>query len=364
MPIEHALWKIGGKPARLDERSLDSELQLEELICADPSILNGNWLLIGRQVLTAYNKYIDLLAVDQTGSVIVIELKKDKTPRDVVAQAMDYAAWTKTLDAAALAEIHGSYRQRYNQDTVSLDDAFESKFKIPLDEEALNSSHQMVIVATEMDSSTERIVRYVNEFNIPLNVLFFRVFGDGDARYLSRAWFIDPAEILEQATSTKVTEPWNGEFYVSFGHDESGRRWEDAVQYGFISAGGGRWYSRTLGLLHPGDRVWVNIPRYGYVGVGIVRESVVVADEFLVHTDKGTVQILEAPTAGHYGAPAGGDPDVAEHFVRVEWVRTVPIGQAYSEAGFFGNQNSVARPTAGKWGHTVGRLKEKFGIKE
>lgn len=38
--------------------------------------------------------------------------------------------------------------------------------------------------------------------------------------------------------------------------------------------------------------------------------------------------------------------------------RLVLIG----EKGFFGNQNSVARPTAANWNYTVQRLKERFGI--
>lgn len=39
-----------------------------------------------------------------------------------------------------------------------------------------------------------------------------------------------------------------------------------------VCAGGGSWYSRTLGLLEPGARVWVNVPSKGYVGVGRVTE--------------------------------------------------------------------------------------------
>ena len=32
--------------------------------------------------------------------------------------------------------------------------------------------------------------------------------------------------------------------------------------------------------------------------------------------------------------------------VRVEWVKTVPLDEAVKEKGFFGNQNSAARPNA------------------
>ncbi|CCQ12022.1 hypothetical protein PALB_29230 [Pseudoalteromonas luteoviolacea B = ATCC 29581] len=92
MAIEQGIWKIGEKPTKLKTITLESEQQLEDQIVADISILNTNWLLIGRQVRTDFDKYIDLLAIDASGSVIIIELKRDKTPRDVVAQALDYAS--------------------------------------------------------------------------------------------------------------------------------------------------------------------------------------------------------------------------------------------------------------------------------
>lgn len=141
-----------------------------------------------------------------------------------------------------------------------------------------------------------------------------------------------------------------------------GRHWDDARKYGFISAGGGRWYSQTLNLLHKGSRIWVNIPRAGYVGVGIVESAPVKVDEFMVQTDKGEVPLLEAPINASYLKKWVNDEEKAEYAVRVKWLRSVPIEEAKSEVGFFGNQNSVCRPTAEKWNHTVDRLKQLFQI--
>jgi hypothetical protein len=42
------------------------------------------------------------------------------------------------------------------------------------------------------------------------------------------------------------------------------------MKYGFISAGGGEWFSRTLKNLPLGARVFASIPKCGYVGVGTV----------------------------------------------------------------------------------------------
>lgn len=49
-------------------------------------------------------------------------------------------------------------------------------------------------------------------------------------------------------------------------------------------------------------------------------------------------------------------------FVPVQWEKTVPLERAVQEIGFFGNQNTVCKPTTPKWRSTVERLKERFGV--
>jgi len=64
-------------------------------------------------------------------------------------------------------------------------------------------------------------------------------------------------------------------------------------------------------------------------------------------------------------APDASKPaDQLEHYVRVEWIKTVPLDKAIKEKGFFGNQNSAAKPKAKKWVHTIERLKKRFGIED
>jgi RecB family endonuclease NucS len=53
----------------------------------------------------AFDKYIDLLAIDTSGSVIIIKLKRNKTPRDVVAQVIDYASGVVDIDVSKLVDI-------------------------------------------------------------------------------------------------------------------------------------------------------------------------------------------------------------------------------------------------------------------
>ena len=140
----------------------------------------------------------------------------------------------------------------------------------------------------------------------------------------------------------------------------SSRSWDDARRYSFISAGGGRWYSQTLKLLSPGDRVWVKVPQQGYVGVGRVTEAVQSVGDFVVHTPEAERPALDVLRhAAVYRAHAD-DPEAAEYFVRVRWLDTVPRERAVNEVGLFGNQNTVCRPATPKWRHTVERLKTHF----
>ena len=354
MPIRTALWKVGTAPHQLVESSLSREQMLEEMILAAPGLVSEEWMLIGRQEDTGRGGRIDLLAIAPDASLVLIELKREKTPRDVVAQALDYASWVVGLRPEDIAAIYSRFAPGH-----SLESDFQQRFGEKLDEEELNQSHQIVIVASSLDESSERIVAYLSGRNVPINVLCFQVFSLGDEQLLSRAWLLDPVT-TQISTASKVhgeSEPWNGEFYCSFGEGES-RSWSEAVQYGFISGGGGPWYSRTLKLLHPDNRVWVKVPDTGFVGVGRVTGVMQAVAEFKVRNQEGRmVPFLGVATKGTYHREFARDKDRCEYIVPVKWLQTVPVEQAIWEVGLFGNQNTVCQPTTPKWRFTVERLK-------
>jgi len=102
MSMEFGLWRLGAQPERITSQRMPQEKQLEDLIEADPSVLGAPLLIIGRQVPTAHGQFIDLLALDESGHVHILELKRDKTPRDVIAQVLDYASWVTTRGCPGL----------------------------------------------------------------------------------------------------------------------------------------------------------------------------------------------------------------------------------------------------------------------
>lgn len=359
MAISQIVWSLDDKQP-LQAAKLKEE-ELETLLYAHIELLNPNWLVIGRQITMPSGKRLDLLCLDQDGDLIVVELKKDLTPREVTAQVIDYAASVSAFTPAIVADTYLQYARKYLEKEQNLDEAFREKYGVALDEQIINQQNvKMVLVATDMDNSTERIITYLrNTYMVDINILFFRVFGYQDNRFISRAWFAEDAE--EAPAPVISTGKWNGEYYVSFG--AGSRRWEDAQQYGFISGGGGAWYSQTLNMLEPGDRVWVNIPQTGFVGVGIVDEPAALAKDIRFQVEGQEKGVAELPLKGQYLYNAG-DPEKAEYIVKVHWLKTVSVAKAVKETGFFGNQNTVCRPQTEKWNFTVRRLKEIWHIED
>jgi hypothetical protein len=360
MPFKHTIWRVGQPPVRIQESSLATEKLLEEMIVAAPEILSDQWMIIGRQEDTGFGGRIDLLAVAPDGALILIELKRGRTPREVVAQAIDYAVWLEGLDVEEIARIYSSFAPGHD-----LANDFRTRFGSDLGEATLNESHQIVIVASSLDSSSERIVGYLSQRGVSINVLSFQLFNTGTEQLLSRAWLLDPVEtqISSNITSPKATKgPWNGEYYVSYGHSP-GRLWSDAVKYNFVSAGGGSWYSNTLNLLKPNDRIWVKAPGHGFVGVGRVRGPAEAATDFEITIDgkeQLAVEALKGENGTNYHHAYMTDSDKMEYFVPVEWAQTVPVESAVNEIGLFGNQNTVCAPKTPKWRHTIERLERAF----
>jgi hypothetical protein len=351
MAIRTALWKVGENPTSLSASSLVKEQLLEDMIVRAPALLSEEWMLIGRQEDTGFGGRIDLLAIAPDASLVLVELKRDRTPREVVAQAIDYAGWVEGLKSE---DVRGIYERFAHGRTLA--DDFRARFGVSLDEGTLNQNHQIVIVAESLDDSTERIINYLNARGISINVLCFQVFAHEGGQLLGRTWLIDPVQSqINAAQLDRAREPWNGEFYCSFGHDKE-RNWEDARELGFISGGGGSWYSKTLHLLGPGDRVWVKVPGQGFVGVGRVSGRARPIAEFTV----GGRPIREMAKRSRFHVGFDDDLERCEYFVPVEWIETVAIEQAVQEVGMFGNQNTICKPTTPKWRSTVERLKQTF----
>lgn len=351
MPFKMSLWQVNGKKlVGIKQSKLDTEERLENWLAEDPSIAGLDLLIIGRQVTTGDRGRIDLLGMDSEGNLAILELKRDRTPRDIVAQILDYASWVKDLSFQDVDQIATAYLKK------PLTVAFASRFGESLPE-TVNASHSMVIVASELDDTSERIVQYLaTEYDVNINAIFFSVYQVGDQELLGRAWLMDPELVQERSVSRKQA-PWSGYYFVNVGDSEN-RKWEDNRRYGFIGAGQGFRFSNPLQKLKLGDKIFAYLKGEGYVGYGEVTQTTVMIKDFIVPEANKPLLDMDDLKAPHPDANKD-DPEMAEWVVGVNWLKTFPRGQAKTFRGVFANQNIVCKL---RHPETIEFVKREFGI--
>ena len=199
MPQKIRMWEVTAENSlsEIASSEINLEKRLEDWLEADISMLDPGLLVIGRQVRTDFGGEIDLLCLDSNGDTVSIELKKGKTPREVTAQALDYASWVRNLSYQRIEILAGAYLKG------SLEEAFEEKFGAELPE-VLNKGHRSLIVAESMDASTERIVQYLSDLNVPINVATVQHFKASDGReMLAQVYLVEPEVAAAKAPSAQ-----------------------------------------------------------------------------------------------------------------------------------------------------------------
>jgi hypothetical protein len=196
MAEEVRIWRLDGdeKPAELAPSTLDLESRLESWLEHDITMLDRSLLVIGRQVKTDFGGAIDLLCVHESGDLVVVELKRDCTPRDITAQALDYASWVSSLSHEQVIEIAEQTLGR-----GKFEEAFERRFRAEVPE-VLNQDHRLLIVGSRIDPSSERIVRYLSDTHgISINAATFNYFRQPDgSELIARLFLIEPAQVDRQ----------------------------------------------------------------------------------------------------------------------------------------------------------------------
>ena len=162
---------------RLEEDTLiiaqETNVELEQHI--ETWIENSPWAVIQDELVLWIDRqpsaqdeegtiFPDLLGVDSEGNLVIVEFKRGRTPRDVVAQLLEYASWASELSEEQIHEITDAYfekRDEFRGKTFS--DAFREVFDIPETDELppLKRRLRLFVVAGEIQSRVASVCRFL-----------------------------------------------------------------------------------------------------------------------------------------------------------------------------------------------------------
>lgn len=91
---------------------------IQEWVAANPSILGDDLLIIGKEFsdFDRTNERLDLLAVDFSGRLVIIELKRDDSGADAHWQAVKYASYLQRADADRIIKMAAEYWRESEDD--------------------------------------------------------------------------------------------------------------------------------------------------------------------------------------------------------------------------------------------------------
>ena len=200
------------KFVEFDEAPFDAEHDesvLENWLEENPDgILEDNRgvLIIGRQVRTSLGGLIDLIGVDRQGDMVIIELKRDKTPRETVAQALEYASFIEGLDYAGLEEIGRSY---VKDETLNLTEFHRDHFGLESDDAvAFNKDQHIVLVGQRITAGIRQTALFLGSKGVRVTCVEFTYFqtNNGEDRLMSRETVVE-SDGEKLTPSSSISKP-------------------------------------------------------------------------------------------------------------------------------------------------------------
>lgn len=198
MTTEIKVWQIvNGSLEAIEESMIEAGRRekddLEKWIKTNPIILGEDVLIIGEQVQTKSGT-ADFLGIDKSGNTIIVELKRDKLPREVLAQAVDYASDMASWDTDKLSEVCTKFTGQ------SLEDYLNENFEeIDLEDLTINNTQRILLVGFSVEESLQRMIEWLsNNYGVSVNAIVLKYVKTKNGEELIARTVIIPEEIEKE----------------------------------------------------------------------------------------------------------------------------------------------------------------------
>jgi len=191
------------------EKHLECWLELSPWAIAQEPIV---W--IGRQATASLEDthiFPDLLGMDKDGNLVIIELKRGRAPREVIAQLLEYAAWASDLSDEIIHELAASYFPRSPDGRErELSAVFLETFEAE-EMPSLNQSQRLYIAAEEIPPGVARVCRFLRmSHGLDINCVAFSVYQTESGEMLVSSESVVGQEDVRSPKKTP-SKRWSGE---------------------------------------------------------------------------------------------------------------------------------------------------------
>jgi len=174
------------KKKSFSELKLSERYDLQEWIVDNPSILGENLLIIQKEFdgFPDTNERLDLLALDESGKLVIIENKLDDSGKDVVWQALKYVSYCATLTKSEISEVYQRYLTEGNaQDKIS--EFYDGQDYESIRLNPAEGDQRIILVAANFRKEVTSTVLWLRNYHgVDITCIKVSPYKDGEKLYL------------------------------------------------------------------------------------------------------------------------------------------------------------------------------------
>src|SRR5690625_3986554 len=186
------------QPRAFGELGFSERAHLQEWIAKCPDCLGEELLIIAKEFdgFDETRERLDLLALDKSGNVVVIENKLDDSGRDVVWQALKYASYCSSLSKSQIVEIFQAYLNRWESGGDARERIGEYLENEDFENVILNSgiAQRVILVAANFRREVTATVLWLLQHGLRLQCIRATAFGEGERLFLNMEQIIPTPE--------------------------------------------------------------------------------------------------------------------------------------------------------------------------
>ncbi len=349
------------------QRGIKERADIQRLLRANIRVVAPDVMVIAEEFAEwdDSKRRIDLLGVDTSGNLVVIELKRDNDGGHMELQAIRYAAMVRSMTFARAADVFQAYLDGLDSKKDAQSELLTFLGWDEPREDDFAPDVRIILVAADFGKELTTAVLWLNERDLDIRCVRMKPYANGDQTIIDVQQIVPLPEaqeymvrVREKAATVRVAARESGEdtgyWFMNTGEgSDNGRSWEACRKYGFMLAGGGKRWLDGVKKLKVDDKLFAYLSGHGYVGLGIVTATAVPFNEFTPDGfDRPLPQLL--PPAS-YPAERMADPERWDMCVRVKWTKALK-----REEGILKNRARVATLSKLKQPDLVAELLKTF----
>lgn len=186
---------------RFGDLNLRERNHLQEWIAHTPDALGEELLIIQKEFdgFEDTKERLDLLALDKDGRLVLIENKLDDTGRDVVWQAIKYAAYVSSLSKVQIADIYQQFLDRHHGGGNAVERICEFLREDEFEDVVLNSGNtqRVMLIAAHFRREVTAAALWLMGHGIRMQCFTVRPFLHGADLFLDIKQIIPVPEATE-----------------------------------------------------------------------------------------------------------------------------------------------------------------------